>query len=61
MQLVLTVQGSPEGTLWRANYLMASDAPAMMGVSPYKSRDALLQEKKFGINQEVNAVKAPIR
>ena len=54
MQLHDLVQGSPEWHAWRANYLMASDAPAMMGVSPYKSRDALLQEKKFGINQEVN-------
>lgn len=48
------VQGSDEWHAWRANYLMASDAPAMMGVSPYKSRNELLQEKKFGITAEVN-------
>ncbi len=54
MQIHDVVQGTPEWHAFRANYLMASDAPAMMGVSPYKSRNELLQEKKFGITGEVN-------
>lgn len=48
------VQGTPEWHAWRANHLMASDAPAMMGVSPYKTRDALLREKKLGITKEID-------
>lgn len=54
MEIHDLVQGSPEWHAWRANYLMASDAPAMMGVSPYKSRSELLQEKKFGIDREID-------
>lgn len=55
MQIHDLVQGSPEWHEWRTKFLMASDAPAMMGVSPYKSRNELLQEKKFGISREVNS------
>lgn len=55
MKIHDVVQGTPEWHAFRANYLMASDAPAMMGVSPYKSRNELLQEKKFGISREVNS------
>lgn len=48
------VQGSPEWHAHRANFWNASDAPAMMGVSPYKSRSDLLQEKATGIVREVD-------
>ena len=41
-------QGSPEWHALRANTRNASEAPAMMGVSPYKSRSALVREKATG-------------
>jgi putative phage-type endonuclease len=47
------VQGSAEWLAHRANYWNASDAPAMMGVSPYKKRSELLHEKATGIAPEV--------
>lgn len=37
----------------RANTRNASEAPAMMGVSPYKSRSALVGEKVTGITEEI--------
>lgn len=37
---------------WRRNGLGASDAPVVMGVSPFKSRDALRKEKLFGITTQ---------
>lgn len=54
MQIHDVVQGTPEWHAFRANYLMASDAPAMMGVSPYKSRDQLLREKKTSVVADVD-------
>ncbi|MDE1010936.1 MAG: YqaJ viral recombinase family protein [Paraburkholderia fungorum] len=48
------VQGSPEWLAHRANFWNASDAPAMMGVSPYKTRSELLREKATGISKEVD-------
>ena len=46
-------QGSPEWHALRANTRNASEAPAMMGVSPYKSRSALIREKATGITEEI--------
>lgn len=48
-------QGSPEWHALRANTRNASEAPAMMGVSPYKSRTALIAEKATGIIPEIDA------
>ncbi|KVT86311.1 endonuclease [Burkholderia territorii] len=48
------VQGTPEWLAHRANYWNASDAPAMMGVSPYKTRSQLLQERATGVTPEVD-------
>ncbi|MDW9242411.1 YqaJ viral recombinase family protein [Burkholderia cepacia] len=48
------VQGSQEWLSHRANYWNASDAPAMMGVSPYKTRSELLREKATGAIREVD-------
>lgn len=48
-------QGSPEWLAARAKCFNASEAPAMMGVSPYKTRSALLSEKATGIVPEVDA------
>ena len=48
-------QGSPEWHAHRARYFNASDAPAMLGISPYKTRTALLDEYKSGVSKEVDA------
>ena len=55
MQERKIIQGTPEWHEFRAQHLNASDAPAMMGESPYKTRDALLREKAIGIIAEVSS------
>jgi len=47
-------QGSPEWHALRATTRNASEAPAMMGVSKYKSRLALIAEKATGIVPEID-------
>jgi putative phage-type endonuclease len=47
------VQGTEAWHQYRATHLNASDAPAMMGVSPYKTRAQLVKEYATGISQEV--------
>ena len=53
-QIVNLVQGTPEWAAHRAKHLNASDAPAMLGVSPYKSRAQLLKEYATGIAMEID-------
>ena len=53
MQIVNVQQGTPEWFEHRAQSLNASDAPAMMGVSPYKTRSQLIKEMATGITPEV--------
>jgi putative phage-type endonuclease len=48
------VQGSPEWHALRARHFCASEAPAMMGCSPYQSRTDLLKQKKTGIAPDVD-------
>lgn len=48
-------QGSPEWHAHRATHFNASDAPAMLGCSPYKTRTQLLHELKTGLAAEVDA------
>ena len=48
-------QGSPEWLAARAKCFNASEAPAMMGVSPYLTRSELLREKATGIAREHDA------
>ncbi len=48
-------QGSQEWLDLRNKFFPASDAPAMMGVSPYKTREDLLKERSTGIIPEVDA------
>lgn len=48
------VQGSPEWLAYRASHFNASDAPAMMGCSPYKTRAQLLRELHTGVVPEVD-------
>ncbi len=49
------IQGSPEWLAYRAQHFNASDAPAMMGCSPYKTRADLLRELHTGIAAEPDA------
>ncbi|MBC7604327.1 MAG: YqaJ viral recombinase family protein [Ramlibacter sp.] len=55
MQTHNLIQGSAEWHTHRATHFNASDAPAMMGCSPYKTRSALLHEAHTGITPEVDA------
>jgi len=50
------IQGSPDWHAYRAAHFNASDAPAMMGCSPYRSRTDLLQERHTGTAPEVDPV-----
>lgn len=54
MKTVNLTQGTPEWLAHRAKYFNASDAPAMLGCSPYRSRRQLLKETKTGITPEVD-------
>ena len=54
MKIIKAKQGTPEWHAHRATTRNASDAPAMMGVSPYKSRAALIREKATGIVPDVS-------
>lgn len=55
MQIQNLVQGSDEWKAYRATHFNASDAPAMLGVSPYKTRTQLLDEMKSGIAKDIDA------
>ena len=55
MQTLNLAQGSPEWLAHRRTSFNASDAPAMMGCSPYKTRSALLHELHTGISPEHDA------
>ena len=46
------VQGSPEWLAHRAKYLNASDAAAMLGISPYVTRSDLVKRLATGIQRE---------
>lgn len=48
-------QGSPEWVALRSRHYTASEAPAMLGLSKYKTRAELLREKSTGITQDVDA------
>lgn len=54
MQSHKLTQGSPEWLAYRRDHFNASDAPAMMNVSPYKTRVALLRELHTGIAPEIS-------
>lgn len=55
MQVHNVIQGSPEWLQLRATAFTASEAPAMMGCSPYMTRTELLHQKHTGLAAEVNA------
>jgi putative phage-type endonuclease len=48
-------QGTPEWFAHRATHFNASDAPAMLGCSPYTTRSQLLQQLHTGLAPEVDA------
>jgi putative phage-type endonuclease len=50
------IQGSTEWHAHRATHFNASDAPAMMGCSPYETRTQLIHRLKTGIGREVDPV-----
>ena len=49
------LQGSSAWLAYRAQHFNASDAPAMMGCSAYKTRSQLLQEMHTGLTPDVDA------
>ena len=53
MQIITLQQGIAAWHARRATALNGSDAPAMLGISPYKTRAALVQERATGITPEV--------
>ena len=55
MQIHNLVQGSPEWKAYRDTKHNASDAPAMIGCSPYKTRSELLEEYATGVAREIDA------
>lgn len=54
MEVLNLIQGSAEWRQSRLEHFTASEAPAMMGVSKYMSREDLLKLKKTGIEKEFN-------
>lgn len=55
MELHQLTQGTPQWHAHRLSHFNASDAPAMMGCSAYKTRSQLLHEMHTGIVPEVDA------
>jgi len=49
------IQGTQDWLEYRKNHFNASDAAAMIGISPYKSRDALLEEMATGNTKPIDA------
>lgn len=52
MKIIQLTQGSPEWHAHRAEHFNASDAAAMLGISPYMSREELLKRMATGITPE---------
>ncbi len=51
------IQGTPLWHQFRLDHFGASEAAAMLGLSPYMSRTELLKQKATGIIEEVSDVK----
>lgn len=54
MKIHELIQGSPEWQAYRASHFNASDAPTMMGCSPYKTRAQLLREMHTGVAGDID-------
>lgn len=48
------IQGSPEWLEYRRTKIGASDAPIIMGESPWNTPDQLMKNKLLGIHNEIN-------
>lgn len=55
MQVHNLVQGTKEWHAYRAEKFNASDAPAMLGLSKYKTRTELLNERKTGLTPDIDS------
>jgi len=55
MKTLTLIQGSPEWHAHRATACNASDTPAMLGISKYKSRNQLIKERAIGVLPEIDA------
>lgn len=55
MKLVNIKQNTAEWHEFRQNHIGASDAPVIMGVSPYRTIKQVWKEKVFGVKQKENA------
>lgn len=55
MQTLKLIQGSAEWRAHRRQHFNASDAPAMMGCSPYETRTQLMHRLQTGIEPEIDA------
>lgn len=55
MKQISVVQGSDEWLAHRRNTRNASDAPAMMGASPYVTRSQLVQQHATGVEREIDS------
>lgn len=55
MKILELAQGSPEWLAHRRGTRNASDAPAMMGASPYVTRAELVRQRATGIEREIDA------
>ena len=55
MKTLTLQQGSPEWLAHRRTVRNASDAPAMMGASPYVTRADLVRQRATGIEREIDA------
>lgn len=56
MEIITLQQGTPAWHQHRAQSLNASDAPAMLGISPYKSRSDFVRERATGlVDAEIDA------
>lgn len=60
MQIHNVTQGSDEWARLRAQHFTASEAPVVMGASPYESRADLLRKKAVGAEEELSAYRQRI-
>jgi len=55
VKILTLIQGTADWHTHRASHFNASDAPAMLGCSPYKTRQQLLAEMATGYKQDIDA------
>ena len=55
MKVLNLQQGTPEWVAARAKHFTASEAPAMLGLSKYTTRNELLRQKATGIAKDIDA------